>query len=123
MLLTLILLNLCHFFGDYSHLSTSWMLSAKSKGTPLLPIFAHACMHMGLMFLALVIFIQPTHAQLAICCLLQLFSHFGIDVLKGKLNVWYPVISNPAQKPHWYVFGIDQTLHQLVIILMAFICN
>jgi len=49
----------------------------------------------------------------------QLFTHFCIDVLKGKLNVWFPSLSNPANKGHWYVFGADQLAHQIVIILQT----
>ncbi len=83
----LILLFLCHFLADYTHLSTKWMLDAKRIGKPLWPILCHAGNH---------------------------------DVLKGKCNVWFPSAANPANKLHWILFGFDQFLHAVVIILMAY---
>lgn len=46
----LIALNFCHFLGDYTHLSTNWMLTAKRLGKPLFPILVHAFVHSILMF-------------------------------------------------------------------------
>lgn len=51
--------------------------------------------------------------------LLQLFSHFLIDVWKGKMNVWVPSLTNPANVWMWIIFGLDQLFHQIIIILMA----
>src|SRR5690606_26867796 len=52
------------------------------------------------------------------CVLLQLVSHFAIDVWKGKMNVWFPFLADPTNKFHWYIFGFDQYLHALIIICM-----
>lgn len=114
----LILLNVCHWLGDYTHLSTTEMLQAKRIGKPLLPIFCHAFTH-SLLFFLLFCFFVDNASLIGICVLIELISHFGIDVLKGKMNVWFPSLANPVNKLHWYVFGLDQLLHQIVIIIIA----
>lgn len=117
-LLILIGLNLCHFLGDYTHLSTKEMLAAKRIGKPLLPIMAHATVHAVLMAVFLLAFTDAYTCRAMLS--LQFISHLGIDILKGKLNVWFPTLANPANKYHWYIFGADQFFHQLVIIIMTY---
>lgn len=117
-----ILLSLffCHFLADYTHLSTNWMLQAKRLGRPIYPIFIHALVHASLMFVVLCMFFD-LHGHLAILLFLfQLFTHWGIDILKGRMNVWFPELQSPANKWHWIVFGGDQFLHAVVIILMYY---
>jgi len=116
----LILFLVTHYIADYTHLSTSWMLVAKRSGTPLYPIFIHAFIHTSLM-LAICSFFHLGNQILAELFLLQLLSHFTIDVLKGKMNIWFSKVANPANKVHWYIFGLDQLLHQLVIVLMWYL--
>ncbi len=122
MIILLILLNICHWLADYTHLSTKWMLDAKRLGTPLLPILAHACVHGILMFFPLLFFIGSCWFVVVLVWY-QIITHFIIDVLKGKLNVWFPNVSSPMNKSHWYIFGADQLCHQLVIISMAYVAN
>jgi len=113
----LILLNIMHWLSDYTPLSTNWMLNAKRLGKPLLPILTHAGVHATLMGIVIAIMYNCILAlQLAS---FQLITHFLIDLWKGKMAVWFPEVQNPANKKHWIVFGADQYLHQLVIIVMA----
>lgn len=115
--LLLIGLFFCHFLADFTWLSTTWMLTAKSLGKPLLPIFAHAAVHATLMGLLLVF----GNLNLALWCNLvvfQLLSHFLIDLWKGRMNGWFPQLKSPANKWHWIIFGFDQFLHATVICLM-----
>jgi len=125
----LIFLFIAHYIGDYSHLSTNWMLSAKRIGKPYLPIAAHALAHACLMtFICNIYTALPMMNYKYDNCdsvfLIQLSTHFAIDVLKGKCNVWFPSFANPANKAHWYVFGFDQLLHQIVIIgIWYFVTN
>ncbi len=53
--------------------------------------------------------------------LFQLVTHFAIDVIKGRMNVWYPSLQNPANYFHWWVFGADQMLHVAVILFMHYL--
>lgn len=117
MFLLLALLFICHFLADFSPLSTAWMLRAKSTGSPLLPIFVHAGVHALLMFSVLLFFLLP---ELAIkLALLQWLAHFVIDVSKGKMNVFFPSVTDPKNKSYWMLFGFDQLMHQLVILWMV----
>ncbi len=115
----ILLLFFCHFLADYTHLSTAKMLDAKKFGRPLTPIFHHALVHMFLMGFAMIPFVGYT-AQWSVACLFQLITHFLIDVLKGRVNARFPSVQSPSNKWHWIVFGADQYLHAVVIILMAF---
>lgn len=114
----LISLFFCHFLADFTHLSTPWMLNAKRLGTPIIPILAHGGVHGALMSIPLFIVLGwcPLFANLV---LFQIYSHFIIDVLKGRMNGWFPSLQSPANKAHWWVFGADQFSHAVVIILMV----
>jgi len=118
-ILTLILLFLCHFLADYTWLSTSWMLNAKKLGKPLTPILFHALIHALLMGVALKI-LYPNSGIVLWLIYFQFGSHFLIDVWKGRMNGWFPSIQSPANKLHWVLFGFDQFLHSIVILVMAY---
>ncbi len=75
--------------------------------------------HSVLMSLSL-IFFGVEFYKIAIVFVLQLITHFGIDLLKGKMNYWFPKLQDPANKWHWIVFGFDQYLHSIVIILLSY---
>lgn len=112
----LIGLFICHFLADYTHLSTAWMLKAKRLGKPLFPILTHAMIHtllMGLLLGCLGV------SNMLLLMGFQLITHFLIDVWKGRMNSWFPLLQSPANKWHWIVFGFDQLLHAIVIIIMS----
>ncbi len=109
--------------ADYSHLSTNEMLAAKRYGTPLGPIFSHALNHATFMFLVLLPFLYGSWIVLASLYMLQLWTHFIIDVGKGRLTKIFTQTGDNTKRPYWYVFGFDQFLHQLVIIIMAYIAT
>lgn len=118
----LVLLNVCHFLADYTWLSTPWMLKAKANGRPLFPISMHALVHALLMWFALHLFLG-TIGMWGIAENLFLFqwaTHFLIDTAKGRLNGKYVQLQSTRNVWHWVVFGGDQLLHQIVIILMAY---
>ncbi len=122
MIITLLILNVCHWFADFTPLSTAWMLRAKRFGKPLFPILAHAGVHALLFFMAVFVLHGVENALLAAA--IQLPTHFVIDVFKGRLNAWFPELQNYENKNHWLVFGADQFLHQSVIIgIAALVCR
>ena len=118
----LIGLFICHFLADYTHLSSNWMLSAKRLGKPLFPIFAHAGMHTILMFITLIYFDVDLKLAFELSAF-QLTTHFLIDLWKGRMNGWFPALQSPANKWHWIIFGFDQFLHALVIIIMSYLAT
>lgn len=123
-LILLLSLLFCHFLADYTHLSTKWMLDAKRLGKPLFPIFNHATVHGILMFITLVIFSEfldsLTEDRIYELAAFQISTHFLIDVWKGRMNGWFPALQSPTNKWHWIVFGFDQFLHGVVILLMVY---
>lgn len=117
---TVLLITLfgCHWLADYTHLSTAWMLNAKRLGKPLFPIFTHAMVHSVLMGIALWL-LGINNELITRLMLFQLITHFAIDVWKGRMNGWFPSLANPTNKGHWWIFGIDQYFHAIVIIFMV----
>ncbi len=113
----IVLLFICHFLGDFTPLSNAWMQRAKQFGKPLFPILIHAAMHALLMLGVLLFFTTPLMAlKLA---LFQLIAHFLIDTWKGRMNGWFPSLQNNYEKGYWMIFGVDQLLHQLTIVMMV----
>lgn len=118
MLIALIALNVCHWAADFTHLSTDWMLNAKRYGKPLYPIFVHALVHAILFFTTVWALYDLDKAIFAGG--FQLITHFMIDLIKGRLSFWFRRLEDPSNKYHWWVFGADQFMHHLVIILTIY---
>jgi hypothetical protein len=112
-------LYVCHFLADYTHLSTNWMLNAKRLGTPLIPIFSHALVHSLLMFIVL-LFFSNNYLQILYLSLFQLITHFLIDLCKGRMNSLFPILLDNTNRFHWIIFGLDQLLHTIVILIICF---
>jgi len=116
--ITLITLCLCHWAADFTHLTTDWMLNAKKYGKPLYPIFIHALVH-SILFFITVFFLYDIHKAI-FAGIFQLVTHFFIDLLKGKISFWFRKLEDPTNKFHWWLFGFDQFLHHLVIIIIVY---
>ena len=116
-LLVLICLGICHWVCDYIFV-TPEMLAAKRIGRPFLPIFDHALDHAFLMGVILFAFGVSNFILLA---LFQLVAHFLIDIGKGFINLKSPKYENPRNKCHWVIFGLDQFLHFLTIVIMVYL--
>lgn len=115
----LIGLFFCHWLADYTHLSMSHMLNAKRLGMPLFPIFQHAAMHALIMTIFLFFIVGLPQLLVIKLTSFQLITHFLIDLWKGRMNARFPSLQSQANKFHWYVFGFDQYLHTIVIIIMS----
>ena len=115
-------LLLAHWTADWTPLSRPWMLAAKKHGTPILPIAAHAAMHAVLMACVLIAFGVGALA-IIIASLMQFLTHWFIDIGKGRLAAKLPVTADSTKTWYWMVMGLDQYLHQLVILLMVVICK
>lgn len=117
-LIILIVLNICHWAADFTHLSTDWMLNAKKYGKPLYPIFMHSLVHAILFFIS--VFIMFDLQKAIAIGFLQLISHFIIDLLKGKITFWFRSLEDPGNKYFWWLFGADQFMHHLIIIISVY---
>lgn len=125
-MILLITLFFCHYLADFTPLSRPFMLEAKRFGKPLGPILQHAFVHGAVMWMPLIIACgENEHSQYLpfFLYLFQVSTHFVIDTLKGRVNGWFPQVQSPANSLHWIVFGFDQFLHAVVIILMVGMIN
>jgi len=48
----------------------------------------------------------------------ELVSHFAIDVLKAKISNRFPYWSDNRHKPYWMLYGFDQLLHQIMLVII-----
>lgn len=118
MTLPLVFLLVCHYLADYC-LTTASMIRAKADGQRLWPIMFHASIHAGLVGLCLLLW-GVSWKLLSLLVLLELVSHFLIDTAKGRLTARYPLLADVQGKPYWMLYGFDQLLHLLVMVLIWF---
>lgn len=114
------ILFLCHFLADFG-LTSPAMIKAKADGRNPWPILLHASIHAGLVALCL-LFWQTSWQLLLLMTLMELVSHFLIDTGKGLLTARFPILADMKKKPYWMLFGLDQLLHLIVLVLIWHLC-
>lgn len=114
--LLLIALLVCHYLADFC-LTMPVMIRAKADGRRLWPIALHASVHAVLMGVCLCVYGVGWKGLLALTAI-ELVSHFVIDVSKARISICRPYLSDSRHKPYWMLYGLDQLLHQLVVVLI-----
>ena len=114
--LLLIVLLACHYLADFCFTSPS-MIRAKADGRNPWPILLHAGIHSGLMGFCLLVW-GVSWKLLLILALVELVSHFLIDTTKGRLTAHFCILGDIQKKPYWMLYGFDQLLHLLVIVMI-----
>ncbi len=112
-------LFLAHYLGDFTPLLTARMLEAKAQGSPLKPIAGHAAVHGVLVGVAVAVLVAPAWSLLLAVCGIELGTHFVIDVTRARLARPFPALKDPNQGVYWYIFGLDQLAHMLVLLGLA----
>ena len=118
-MLLLIALLICHYLADFC-LTWPALIRSKADGRNVWPILLHAAVHGVLMGVCLLVF-GVTTEQLFLLMSLELVTHFIIDVGKAALSVKIPLLADIKRKPYWVLFGLDQLLHQLVVIIIWYV--
>lgn len=112
--LFLVMLLVCHYLADFCLTSPS-MIRAKADGRNPWPILLHATVHAGLMTICLLLWVTSWKTAL-LAIAVEWGTHFLIDWTKARLSARFPNLADQQQKPYWILYGIDQLLHQLVIV-------
>lgn len=112
----LIVLLVCHYLADFC-LTMPVMIRAKADGRKLWPIALHATIHAVLIGLCLLAY-GVGWQLLLVLMMTELISHFIIDVLKAQISIQFPSWSDSRHKPYWMLYGLDQLLHQMVVIII-----
>ena len=112
--LLLISLLVCHYLADFC-LTTPKMIRAKADGRNPWPIMLHAAIHAGLMTICLLLWAISWKAVL-LAMAVEWITHFLIDWTKARLSIRFLILTDQQQKPYWMLYGLDQLLHQLVIV-------
>lgn len=118
--LLLIALLVCHYLADFC-LTMPVMIRAKANGRNSWPILLHAGIHAGLVGLCLLVW-GVSWKLLLMLAFVELVSHFLIDTTKGRLTAYYSILANMQKKPYWMLYGLDQLLHLLVIVIIWYCC-
>ena len=119
--LLLTVLLVCHYLADFC-LTSKAMIKAKVDGKNPLPILLHASIHALLMGFCLLVWSVLLKWILALI-VLELVSHFLIDLAKARLSAQIPRLADHQQKNYWVIYGLDQLLHQLVIVVIWYYSN
>lgn len=119
-LFLILFLLLCHYLADFC-LTSPAMIQAKADGRNPWPILLHAGIHAGLVGICLLCWHSPWK-PLLLLVLLELVSHFLIDTMKGRLTARFPILADMQQKPYWMLYGLDQLLHLMVLVLIWYFC-
>lgn len=119
--LLLVALLIGHNLGDFTPLATASIRRAKAEGGPLHLIAVHAAVHGVLVGLAALIVVSPSASVLALAMGLELVTHFAIDATRTRLGVRVPALADMHSNPFWWALGIDQLLHGLVLVGIAFL--
>ncbi len=114
--LLLIALLVCHYLADFC-LTMPVMIRAKADGRKLWPILLHAAIHAVLMGLCLMVY-GLGWQLLLVLMMTELVSHFVIDVSKTQISIRFPYCSDNRHKPYWMLYGLDQLLHQIIVIVI-----
>jgi hypothetical protein len=112
--LLLIFLLVCHYLADFCF-TTPKMIRAKADGRNPRPIMLHAAIHAGLMAICLLLWSISWKAVL-LAIAVEWITHFLIDLAKARLSIRFLILTDQQQKPYWMLYGLDQLLHQLVIV-------
>lgn len=115
----LIALLVCHYLADFC-LTMPVMIRAKADGKNLWPIVLHSAIHAVLMGLCILIYGSEWQILL-VSLMVEFVSHLALDVSKAKISIIFPSLSNSRHKPYWVLYGLDQLLHQMVIVLIWYL--
>ena len=118
--LLLIFLLVCHYLADFCF-TTPKMIRAKADGRDPWPIMLHAAIHAGLMTICLLLWAISWKAVL-LAMAVEGGTHFLIDWTKARLSARLPILADNRQKPYWMFYGLDQLLHQMVIVEVWYYC-
>ncbi len=116
MMLLLIVLLICHYLADFC-LTWPALIRSKADGRNVWPILLHAVLHAVLMGACLLVFGVNVELSLWLM-LLEVVTHFVIDFGKAAVSVKVPLLADVKQKAYWVLFGLDQLLHQLVVVVI-----
>ncbi|MDR0725477.1 MAG: DUF3307 domain-containing protein [Prevotellaceae bacterium] len=117
-LILVLVLNLAHFFGDFTSLNR-WFIVAKRYGKPVYMVAGHGAVNGALYGMAVWLIVDLQTAMIAFS--VETLTHTLIDVLKGRINRRFPVVEDSTKAIHWTVMGVDQLLHQMVLIFIVFL--
>jgi hypothetical protein len=116
-ILIMVIFQVKHFIADYP-LQTIYMVNGKALPDRrfILPLSLHAGIH-ALSTLVVVLFYNTALWWLAP---LDFAIHFATDRFKSS-PIFFGRFSDPKKAMYWSVFGVDQMIHHLTHIYLAYV--
>ncbi|NIN71298.1 MAG: DUF3307 domain-containing protein [Gemmatimonadetes bacterium] len=108
-----------HYLGDFSPLATPRMHEAKADGGPLSVIAAHALVHALLVAIVVILFSAPVSPAAATAAGVVFVTHFALDLTRSRLGSRFAALKDPGQNVFWYLLGLDQLAHLLILVALA----
>lgn len=112
----LVALLFCHYLADFC-LTWPSLIRSKADGKKVWPIAQHAAVHALLIGMCLLLY--GTDLKLLFWLMaFEWMTHFFIDTMKSRLTVANPLLVDSRHKSYWVLYGFDQLLHQMVVIVI-----
>lgn len=115
----LILLFLSHYIVDYTPIGNTIEVQDRPFYTLIVHSFIHAFVLGIILFSYNAICVCIRFDFIISSILIQLSSHYLIDMWVGLMNRYYPKVETKTMQS--LILGVDQFLHSLVLIFIYFI--
>ena len=125
----IVFLGLCflaHFVGDFVYIGEDYSKRLLEDKQTLRyksgMIAIHAFAYTVCIFVAVSAYIGLYHYNLDseiffLCAFIICLSHYVIDTTKTMINLTIDL--EPSKSGYWIIFGIDQLLHYVIILIIA----
>lgn len=115
----LILFQIKHLLADFAFQSSYMVMGKGLKGCAFIkPLASHCLVHVVLSAPIIYLFLGSNFMWLLG---LEFIIHFIIDRLKSGPRYGGRFSMGQSPKMFWFLFGVDQLLHQLTYILFVFL--
>ena len=112
-------LFVAHYLGDFTPLSTGRMLEAKAAGGPISLIASHAGVHAILLGVVVTAATGFEARLIGAVVAIEFLTHLAIDLARGRLGARVPKIRDSSNRAFWWVLGLDQLAHAIVLLWIA----
>jgi hypothetical protein len=120
-IILLISLFFSHYIVDYTPIGNAIEVQNNTYRTLIIHSLIHSFV-LGIITIGYSYFIKNINSEIIIySILIQLLSHYLIDLCVGIINKYYPKVETKTMQS--LILGVDQFLHSIALIVIYFIIN
>jgi hypothetical protein len=120
-IILLIALFFSHYIVDYTTIGNTIEIQDKPFYTLIIHSFIHSIILGFILWLYSMMFANIEFDLIICSMLIQLSSHYLIDMWVGLMNKYYPKVETKTMQS--LILGVDQFLHSVALIIIYFILN